>query len=92
MTLIKLTPHLVDARGKVGGVYYTRDKSGLHCSAFPRHIKRRTKAQDKQRKAFSMARNFSTIPRTVSYNIYRALNDLDMKEPPIDYPAKPPTM
>jgi len=90
MALLQLGNMITDARGKVSGVYFSRDRSGLHCSVCPRVVKRRTPAQDKQRRAFTLARNFSTVNRTVSYNIYRALNNLGMKEPPLTYPAKPP--
>lgn len=69
----------------MGGVYFTRDKSGLHMARKPRNIHRRSSAQDKQRRAFVAARTYSHVPRTVSYNIYRFLNDLPACDPPIDY-------
>lgn len=85
MALIKCGQGIVDIRGGLGGVYFSRDRSGLHISSKPRTVKRRTEAQDKQRKAFTKARSFSTDPRTVSYNIYRALNGLAPTEAPLDY-------
>lgn len=86
MSLVKLGNGIVDIRGGFGGVYFTRDKSGLHCSAKPRKVRKRTPAQDAQRRAFAQARVFSTVNRTVSYNIYLALNNLPLREPPLDYP------
>lgn len=86
MALISLGNNVVDMRRSLGGVYFTRDKSGLHCTAMPRMIKRRTAAQDRQRRAFSTARAYSFNNRTVSYNIYRALNNLRLREPPMSYP------
>lgn len=85
MSLIKTGPGITDIRGGFGGVYFTRDKSGLHCSKQPRNIHRRTTDQDLQRKAFAKARAYSKDPRIVSYNIYRALNKLPMADPPPDY-------
>lgn len=85
MTLIRIGQGVTDIRGGFGGVYFTRDKSGLHCTAKPRRVKQRTTAQNKQRSAFTRARAFSKINRTVSYNIYRALNDLSMADPPLDF-------
>lgn len=85
MTLVKTGGGVTDIRGGFGGVYFTRDKSGLHCSSKPRRVHQITDAQRKQRNAFIKARTFSRDPRTVSYNIYRALNDLPMAEPPTDY-------
>ena len=76
---------IVDIRGGLGGVYFHRDKSGLHSNSMPRKIRRRSTAQDLQRKAFVQARAYSTDPRTVSFNIYRALNGLPMADPPFDY-------
>ncbi|MBA7667207.1 hypothetical protein ES703_75292 [subsurface metagenome] len=85
MALIVTGGGITDIRGGFGGTYFTRDKSGLHQSAKPRRVHQRSAAQDTQRKAFSGARAFSTINRTVSYNIYRLLNGLSPKEPPSDY-------
>ena len=85
MALIKTGGGVTDIRGGFGGVYFTRDKSGLHCSAKPRRVRQRTPDQNKQRNAFSTARAYSKINRIVSYNIYRALNRLAPKDPPIDY-------
>ena len=85
MAIIKTGGGITDIRGGTGGVYFTRDKSGLHCSAKPRRVKQRTVNQDKQRKAFIVARAFSKDERVVSYNIYRALNGLPPQNPPADY-------
>lgn len=96
MTLCRTGNGITDIRGGTGGVYFSRDKSGLHMSRKPRAIRRRTPAQDKQRKAFISARNFchnqlntekpkDWLNRCVSYNIYRALNDLEPQTPPTDY-------
>lgn len=85
MALIKTGGGITDIRGGFGGVYFHRDRFGLHCKSKPRNIYRRSAAQDAQRKAFTQARAFSTVPRTVSYNIYRALMGLPMAEPPLDY-------
>lgn len=85
MALIKTGGGVTDIRGGFGGTYFTRDKSGLHQSAKPRRVTQRTTAQSKQRNAFTKARVFSKTNRTVSYNIYRALNNLAVKEPPTDY-------
>lgn len=85
MTLVKTGGGVTDIRGGFGGVYFTRDKSGLHSSAKPRTVRRLSSAQLKQRNAFRQARAFSTDPRVVSYNIYRALNGLPMEQPPADY-------
>ena len=76
---------MTDIRGGFGGTYFTRDRSGLHQSTKPRRVKQHTADQQTQRNAFMKARAFSTVPRTVSYNIYRALNGLSMQEPPADY-------
>lgn len=76
MTLIRTGQGVTDIRGGTGGVYFTRDRYGLHQSAKPRNIHRRSTAQDKQRKCFTKARTYSTDNRTVSYLIYRCLNDL----------------
>lgn len=85
MALIKTGGGIADIRGGFGGVYFTRDKTGLHCTAKPRRVQQRTSAQHKQRNAFSVARAYSKVNRVVSYNIYRALNNLAPKDPPIDY-------
>lgn len=76
MSLIRTGQGITDIRGGTGGVYFTRDKSGLHQSAKPRNIHRRSSAQNKQRNCFSKARTYSTDNRTVSYLIYLCLNDL----------------
>jgi len=85
MATCKLGQGLTDIQGGTGGVYYHRDKSGLHCCSKPRTIQHRSSAQITQRNAFKLARAFSTDPRIVSYNIYRALNGLPMAKPPTDY-------
>jgi len=85
MALAKTGPEIVDIKGGLGGVYFHRDRFGLHCCSKPRNIQRRTPAQDAQRSAFSQARSFSTDNRSVSYNIYRVLNGLLPTEPPIDF-------
>lgn len=101
MALIKTGQGVTDIRGGTGGVYFTRDKSGLHCSSKPRSIRRRTVAQDAQRKAFIAARTFCIsnpasdgskdwVNRCVSLNIYRVLNGLSPITPPTDY--QPPTL
>ncbi|MBA7477988.1 hypothetical protein ES707_13403 [subsurface metagenome] len=82
MSLIKTGGGVTDIRGGFGGVYFTRDKSGLHSSAKPRRVHQITDAQRKQRNAFIQARAYSTDPRVVSY---RALNGLPMADPPADY-------
>jgi len=86
MCLIKTGGGVTDVRGGFGGVYFSRDKYGLHCLPKPRRVYQRTTHQDRKRKAFSRARAFSKINRTVSYNIFRAYLDLTMKEPPANYP------
>jgi len=86
MSLIKLAPGLTDIRGGFGGVYFTRDKFGLHCSSKPRRVHQRTEHQNRKRNAFSQARAFSTDNRTVSYNIFRAYLGLEMKDLPSNYP------
>lgn len=63
-------------RGPLGGVYFSRDRSGLHCLAKPRRVNQGTPAQQKQRNAFIKARTYTKDPRWVSYYIYRALNNL----------------
>jgi hypothetical protein len=90
MAIVKTGGGIIDIRGSVAGNYFHRDKSGLHCCRLPRNIRSRSSAQDAQRKAFVAARAYSTDPRVVSYNIYRALNGLPMAQPPLDY--QPPGM
>jgi len=85
MALIKTGGGIVDISGSFGGTYFTRDASGLHQSAKPRRTKQRSVSQDAQRKAFTIARQFSTDERTVSYCIYRILNGLSCADPPIDF-------
>jgi len=85
MATIKLGAGIIDIKGGFSGIYFHRDKSGLHACSKPRKVKQRTPAQITQRNAFTTARNFSKDERTVSYNIYRALNGLDMQEPPIEF-------
>lgn len=89
MSLIKCGQGITDIRGGMGGVYFHRDKSGLHSSTKPRTVYRRSAAQNIQRNAFIKTRTFCKnerfadkpkdwLNRCVSYNIYRALNDLDV--------------
>lgn len=87
MTLIRTGGGVTDIRGGFGGVCFTRDRSGLHCSAKPRKIYRRSAAQNLQRNAFIKARAACLkvspigkprdwLNRWVSYYVYRALNGL----------------
>lgn len=76
MTLVKAGDGIVDMRGQLGGVYFHRDKSGLHSSSMPRKVRRRSAAQCIQRKAFIAARTLSKDNRTVSYLMYRYMNGL----------------
>lgn len=76
MAIVKTGQGVVDIRGSFGGVYFTRDKSGLHQSAKPRTIHRLSAKQRIQRNAFRKARAYTKDPRWVSYYIYRALNNL----------------
>ncbi|MBA7654810.1 hypothetical protein ES703_62703 [subsurface metagenome] len=85
MALVKTGPGIIDIKGSIAGNVFGRDKSGLHIRSKPRRVQQRTAKQNTQRNAFSRARSYSKINRTVSYNIYRALQNLDMKEPPTDY-------
>lgn len=85
MTLCKTATPITDIRGGMGGVYFTRDRTGLHCTAKPRRVKTSTSRQNAQRKAFIKARSFSHDNREVSYNIYRALNGLEPCKVPNDY-------
>lgn len=85
MVLIRPGGGIIEIRGGFGGVYFTRDKSGLHQSAMPRRVRQQTTAQRAQRKAFEKARAYSKDERSVSYNIYRTLNGLPCADPPADY-------
>jgi len=85
MALCKTGDGVTDIRGGFGGVYFTRDKSGLHVSAKPRRVHQKTTGQQTQRNAFITARSYSTDPREVSYNIYRVLNGLAPGPVPDDY-------
>ncbi len=76
MAIIKTGQGITDIRGGTGGVYFTRDKSGLHCTAKPRRVHQITPAQRKQRNAFIKARSVTKDPRWVSYFIYLALNNI----------------
>lgn len=76
MALIRTGAGVTDIRGKFGGVYFHRDRFGLHSARMPRNIHRRSAAQSKQRAAFSKSRRWSKNNRIVSYNIYRTLNSL----------------
>lgn len=85
MALVRAGAGILDIRGGLGGVYFHRDRFGLHSCSKPRNVHRRSILQDAQRKAFSAARAYSTDPRFVSYNIYRILNGLGPADPPPDY-------
>lgn len=87
MTLIRTGQGITDIRGGFGGVCFTRDKSGLHCSAKPRRVAQGTPKQQKQRKAFMKARAACLtafkpaytpgwLDKCVSFYIYQAMNDL----------------
>lgn len=76
MSLIKTGQGITDIRGGFGGVYFHRDKSGLHSCSKPRTVHRRSAGQNKQRNCFTKARTYSKDERTVSYLIYRCLNGL----------------
>lgn len=81
MCLIKTGGGVTDIRGGFGGVYFHRDKAGLHVARKPRNIHRRSTDQDKQRKAFAAARRYSKDNRTVSYLMYRYLTGLPLNHP-----------
>ncbi len=85
MALIKKSIGIESITGSCGGVTFKRDSDGSHIIAKPRRVHQRSSAQDRQRKAFSIAKNFGGDLRTVSYNIFRAAAGLDPKEPPIDF-------
>lgn len=96
MALCKTGTGIIDIKGSVGGVYFHRDRSGLHVCRQPRSIHHRSSAQDRQRKAFIQARSYCTcyltpdkpkdwLNRCVSFNIYRSLNALSLQPPPADY-------
>lgn len=76
MSLVKPGGGVTDIRGSMAGNVFARDSSGLHVRTAPRRVKQCTPAQRKQRNAFLKARQYSKDNRTVSYLIYRALNDL----------------
>lgn len=85
MALIRCGGGIIDIRGGTGGVYFTRDKYGLHITKKPRRVNLRTSAQDRQRKGFIKARAFSHNNRIVSYNIFRAVTGLACQDPPKEY-------
>lgn len=59
MSLIKLSSEILDIKGRFGGVYYARDKSGLHIRARPRfHAYPHTKPQSPGIGGFSVASAF----------------------------------
>lgn len=76
MALARTGGGVTDIRGPLAGNVFTRDSSGLHVCSKPRRVKQCTPAQRKQRNAFAKARQYSKDNRTVSYLIYRALNNL----------------
>jgi len=82
MTLVKAGDGIVDIRGSLGGVYFHRDKSGLHSSSMPRKVRRRSAAQKLQRDAFVSARVYSADYRIVSFLMYRYMNGLSLAYPP----------
>lgn len=85
MATVKLGGGITDIKGTIGGVYFHRDKSGVHVCRQPRNIRRLSSAQLNQRRAFMAARAYNKDERFVSWNIYRALNGLPMSDPPPDY-------
>lgn len=96
MSLVRTGGGVTDIRGGFGGVYFTRDRSGLHSTAKPRRVRQQTAAQRKQRGGFIAARGYCRaemsadkprdwLNRCVSFNIYRALNGLALEHPPADY-------
>lgn len=85
MALVTYGNGIINISGKLAGNIHQRDKSGHHITTAQRRVKSRSPTQMIQRRAFSRARSFSKVNRTVSYNIYRALNNLVLKEPPINY-------
>ena len=81
MTLVKTGGGITDIRGGFGGVYFHRDKSGLHSCAKPRTVHRRSAAQNVQRNAFIAARALSKDNRVVSYLMYLYMNGLPLLRP-----------
>lgn len=76
MAMVKTGNGITDISGSIAGNVFARDSSGLHARPNPRRVKQRTAAQRIQRSAFAKARLYSKDNRTVSYLIYRALNNL----------------
>jgi len=76
MALVKTGGGITDIQGSFGGVYFHRDKSGLHSCSKPRTVYRRSAAQKLQRDAFIAARRYTKDPRWVSYLMYRYMNGL----------------
>lgn len=89
MALVKCGNGIIDIRGSVSGNVFSKDKSGLHIQTHQRRIKSRSINQTDQRKAFTLARQYSKNEREVSYNIYRILNGLSPTDVPTDYPQLP---
>lgn len=85
MALIRTTTGIIDISGSMAGNTFAKDRYGHHIRAKARRVRQRTQAQLTQRRAFIRARNYSKDNRIVSYNIYRALNNLEMATPPPDY-------
>jgi len=85
MALIKQNITITSITGSFGGVTFKRDSGGSHIIVKPRRVHQRSTAQNRQRKAFLIAKNYGGDLRTVSYNIFRAATGLSPKEPPIDY-------
>lgn len=82
MALIRCGQGVTDIRGGLGGVYFSRDRFGLHILPKPRRVHQRTEHQDRKRKAFVKARSFSHDNQTVGWNILRAYAGLEPTEAP----------
>lgn len=76
MSLIKTAQPVESITGSIAGNVFTGDSAGKHIRANPRRVRRCSSAQKKQRDAFRKARRYSTDNRTLSYYIYRVLNNL----------------
>lgn len=56
MALIR-TSFITQIAGSVGGIYYQRDKNGLHIKKMPRRIKSRSVAQKQTERFFQVCKN-----------------------------------
>ena len=56
--MAKLGSGIVDIRGQIGGVVFTKDKSCLHINATGRYIQRKSTLTVKRRTAYRTAVNF----------------------------------